>query len=396
LSLTANKKGVVKYGSETAWNAESDPNSPTGFLGGGGGISLFEPEPAFQRAFGINDPQGFRATPDVSLDASDQTPVNFVDNFDIPNGNPATEFAFGTSVAAPMWAGLLAIVNQGRALEGVGPLTNAQEAVYKIPESDFHDVTQGFNFVAVATPGFDETTGIGTPMANLVVHDLINTQTGPVTFAAAAPTVSSAAAVGARGALTAGGAAGTAAVDMVAGASPVASDAARLEARVTTVVTPAVSIAATSAVARAENASIAAPIAHARAVADGAHDNAETAIAPTDARAVSDETALPAAADALPSPTAAPVLDATVNLPPVTSATGAADALFADYGATPEMDIANPNIESQCSTPPTILAGEQAHPIDLAMMGGLALLLGGSWSANARAERARKYPALRS
>jgi hypothetical protein len=397
LTLQTGRKGAVTYGSETAWNAEPDSNSPTGFLGGGGGTSLFEPEPLFQQGFGINNTGGFRATPDVSLDASDQTPVNFVDTFDFPNANPAQEFAFGTSIAAPMWAGLLAMVDQGRALQGVGPLTNAQEAVYQIPESDFHDVTSGFNFVAVAGPGFDETTGIGTPMANLVVHDLINTNTGPVLFQGPVAASASSATLGGRGAATAGGAAGTDAVDMVAGASPsqAASDAARLEARVITAVTPAVSIAATSAVIRAESAGVAIPSAHANAVVAGAHDNAETAITSADARAVSDETPPPAAADDLPSPPAAPVLDPTGNPPPATPATSASDALFADYGSTAGTDISNPNAESQPSTPPTILAGEQTHAIDLALMGGLALLPGGSWSANARAKQARKYPALR-
>jgi hypothetical protein len=145
---------------------------------------------------------------------------------------------------------------------------------------------------------------------------------------------------------------------------------------------------------------VAAPSAHAKAVAGGGHDNAETTVetttAPTDAKAVPDQTATPAAADDIPSPAAAPVLDATGTPPLVAPATGAADALFADYGSTPAMDLSSPPAESQSSTPPTILAGEQAHLIDLAMMAGLALLPGGSWSANARAEEARKYPALRS
>jgi hypothetical protein len=396
LSLQTDKKGNVVYGSETAWNPEPDANSPSGFLGGGGGTSFFEPEPTFQQAAGINNTGGFRATPDVSMDSSDQTPVNFVDTFDLPNDNPAQEHAFGTSIAAPMWAGLLAITDQGRALQGVGPLANAQEAVYQIPESDFHDVTSGHTLVSTAGPGYDEATGLGTPIANLVVHDLINARTGPVTFTAPASTTTSGG--GGHGASKAGGSAGTEAVDMSADASPSldAADAARLEAQVTTVISPAVSIAATTAVARAESAAVAAPSAHARAVADGAHDNADTAIAPTDAKAVPDATATPAGANDLQTLAAAPVLEATANPLPATPATGASDAVFADYGSTSAMDLSSPPGESQPSTPPTILTGEQAHPIDLAMMAGLALLFGGSWSANARTKEARKYPALRS
>jgi hypothetical protein len=328
------------------------------------------------------------------MDSSDQTPVNFVDTFDFPNANPAQEFAFGTSIAAPMWSGLLAITNQGRALQGVGPLANAQEAVYQIASTDFHDVTSGSNLVASAGPGYDEVTGLGSPISDLVVHDLINARTGPVTFTAPVSTTTSG---GGHGASKGGGSAGTDAMDMAADASPslAASDATGLEARTIAVVTPAVSIAATSALARAESAAVAAPSARSTAVADGGHDNAETTTAPTDAKAASNETATPTAADDLQTPAAAPVLDATGNPLPATPVTVASDAVFADYGSSPAMDLSSPTGESQPSTPPTILAGEQAHPIDLAMMAGLALLFGGSWSANVRTKEARKYPALR-
>ena len=94
----------------------------------------------------------------------------------------------GTSLSAPLWAGLLTDVNQGRALLGEGVLANAQEAVYQVPASDFHDITSGHNSVATAGPGYDEVTGIGTPIANKLVAALVNTTTGPVVVPGAVTT----------------------------------------------------------------------------------------------------------------------------------------------------------------------------------------------------------------
>ena len=52
--------GDGSYGGETGWGDAS------GSVGSGGGLSLYEPEPAYQR--GVQS-TGRRSTPDVSLDA---------------------------------------------------------------------------------------------------------------------------------------------------------------------------------------------------------------------------------------------------------------------------------------------------------------------------------------
>jgi hypothetical protein len=90
----------------------------------------------------------------------------------------------GTSLSAPAWAGLLAIVNQGRAASGKAALnstgpTEAQQALYSLPQSDYNSITGGNNGYS-AGAGYNLVTGLGTPVANLLVSDLVAYQ-GPGT-----------------------------------------------------------------------------------------------------------------------------------------------------------------------------------------------------------------------
>jgi hypothetical protein len=83
----------------------------------------------------------------------------------------------GTSLGSPCWAGLIAIANQGRVALGGSPFNSPDDpmqtlqALYSLPPSDFHDITSGYNgFLAGA--GYDEITGRGSPIANLLIPDL--------------------------------------------------------------------------------------------------------------------------------------------------------------------------------------------------------------------------------
>jgi subtilisin-like proprotein convertase family protein len=71
---------------------------------------------------------------------------------------------------------LIAVVNQGRALANLPSLdgpTQTLPAIYALPQSDFHDITSGSNGDGQsAGPGYDLVTGIGTPIANLLVPNL--------------------------------------------------------------------------------------------------------------------------------------------------------------------------------------------------------------------------------
>ena len=147
--------------------------SETGWSDGGGGISTFYPEPAFQQNDGFNS-GGFRTVPDVSADADPATGVSVYDPSDFGTGNFVD--VGGTSLSSPLWAGLIAIADQGRVLGGEAPLsgpTQTLPALYDIPKTDFHDITVGNNFYP-AGPGYDLVTGIGSPIASKLIPDLVD------------------------------------------------------------------------------------------------------------------------------------------------------------------------------------------------------------------------------
>src|SRR5271167_4302867 len=75
-SLILNEDG--SYNSETGWGYQSA--SLGAFIGSGGGISLYEPEPAFQQ--GVQSTGG-RTTPDVSLVADPDTGAWIADPYNL-------------------------------------------------------------------------------------------------------------------------------------------------------------------------------------------------------------------------------------------------------------------------------------------------------------------------
>jgi hypothetical protein len=144
---------------------------------------------AAQQAVGLN--YGIRTTPDVAFNADPNSGVAVYDS--LGYGGQTGWFQLGgTSAAAPAWAGLVAIANQGLATGSKGPLsgTQAQTDLYSLPSSDFHDIATGNNGYA-ATPGYDLVTGLGSPQANLVIAGVLKANgvsEGPVTAQATAST----------------------------------------------------------------------------------------------------------------------------------------------------------------------------------------------------------------
>ncbi len=159
--LTVNSAG--NYVSEVAWN------------GSGGGISTTEAQPNYQRGV-VTQTSAHRAVPDVSYDASSASAYAIYDSY----GYRGWLQAYGTSAGAPQWAALVAIADQGRALNGEGSLDGGSQtlpAIYRLPQSDFHDVTSGSNGTYSAGPGYDLVTGRGSPIANLIVAGLVGQST---------------------------------------------------------------------------------------------------------------------------------------------------------------------------------------------------------------------------
>jgi kumamolisin len=131
---------------ETVW---SDPNGGAT----GGGFSDVFGLPSWQA--GIPTPSGksARGLPDVAGDADPATGYRIeVDGQETVVG--------GTSAVAPLWAGLVALMNQ----QQKSPVGFLNPRIYAPPKSQsFHDITQGSNGNFTAGPGWDACTGLGSP-----------------------------------------------------------------------------------------------------------------------------------------------------------------------------------------------------------------------------------------
>jgi subtilase family serine protease len=93
-----------------------------------------------------------RGVPDVSLDADPNSGYDVV-----VNGTVQT--IGGTSASAPSWQGIWARAQGAHS----GSLGFAGPVLYStVPRSAYHDIILGFNGFP-ATPGYDLTTGLGTP-----------------------------------------------------------------------------------------------------------------------------------------------------------------------------------------------------------------------------------------
>ena len=89
----------------------------------------------------------------------------------------------GTSLAAPMFAGLVALADQGRGPGNALDSNQTLTALYNLPSSDFHEVTQDNGTTG---PGYLPETGLGSPVANLLVQNL--SSVAPTITAPAPPT----------------------------------------------------------------------------------------------------------------------------------------------------------------------------------------------------------------
>lgn len=202
-SLTLGKGGVAV---ESAWGRS------------GGGVSAFEARPSYQAGV-VMQTTTKRANPDVALVSDPATGLAVCDSK--ANGVKTPWRAYGgTSIAAPQWAGIAAIVAQGRALRGAAPLDGRKEllpALYSLPAADFRDIVSGSSNGTprlAAGPGYDLVTGRGSPVADALVRDLVawGSAAGPSSPAApgapAAPTSLAVAVTSSTATLTWGGVAG--------------------------------------------------------------------------------------------------------------------------------------------------------------------------------------------
>ncbi len=161
---------VAVGGTSLTLNPDNSYASESGWSDGGGGTSQYEPQPSYQA--GLSYPG--RSIPDVSIDADPETGVAVYDTYDNGTSTPWVQVG-GTSLACPLWAGIIATVDQERVAVGAGILDGATQTLpmlYSLPSTDFHDITTGNNGLP-AGPGYDQVTGIGSPIVPSIVQGML-------------------------------------------------------------------------------------------------------------------------------------------------------------------------------------------------------------------------------
>jgi hypothetical protein len=175
---------VVAVGGTTLTLSGNNYVSETGWSDGGGGQSSYQSEPTYQ--LGVQT-STMRQIPDVSFDADPASGVAVYDSYDEGSSDPWVQVG-GTSVSSPCWAGLVAIGDQFRTSVGLGTMdgpTQTLPLLYAMKAGDFHDITSGSNGGFSAHAGYDEVTGIGTPVANNLLPDFVPVSSiGTVVFSA--------------------------------------------------------------------------------------------------------------------------------------------------------------------------------------------------------------------
>jgi kumamolisin len=167
-----------------AWQSE------TAWADSGGGVS---PDkiliPSWQKLSGVINSSNkgsmtYRNGPDVSANSdftfyvcADQTTCT-------------ANYYGGTSFAAPMWAGYMALVNEKAAANGHATLGFINPAIYSYGTASgyFHDITSGTSGSYSAVSGYDLVTGWGSPNGTGLIDALAGMSTSPDFTISASPT----------------------------------------------------------------------------------------------------------------------------------------------------------------------------------------------------------------
>jgi kumamolisin len=156
------------------WQSEVVWNDGRGRGATGGGISDVFPLPTWQANANVpksvNGHHVGRGVPDIAGDADPQSGYQvYVDGQSLVFG--------GTSAVAPLWAGLVALLNQKRG-QPIGFLNALLYQNYQnlTQAHAFHDITSGNNGSYKAGSGWDACTGLGTPDGKMLIDALITLQ----------------------------------------------------------------------------------------------------------------------------------------------------------------------------------------------------------------------------
>lgn len=187
--LTGNPYATIVGGTVLTMNGAGEAwQSETTWSGSGGGISAYG-IPDWQEGVANSQNQGsaiYRNYPDVSMPA--------VNIFTVYENGAIIGGTAGTSVASPLWAGFMALLNQQAASEGNPAVGFINPAIYGIGNGPaaayakcFHDINTGDTINShnpakyYAVPGYDLCTGWGTPTGSNTIYALAGVGTNDFT-----------------------------------------------------------------------------------------------------------------------------------------------------------------------------------------------------------------------
>ena len=191
-----NKDSLLSYVPEVVWNESSTSD---GIVTSGGGASTLFQRPSWQTGVPGIPAGSFRLVPDIAIQSSTANPGYIICSDDptltgaqsdctgisLQTSNGVYAIAGGTSFAAPIFAGSLALLNEYEHSHGLGNINPVLYSLASKPSiylSAFHDITTGTsacvsgdgacstagqsNFAAAS--GYDQATGLGSvDFANL-------------------------------------------------------------------------------------------------------------------------------------------------------------------------------------------------------------------------------------
>jgi len=206
---------ALSYIPEVAWNDTAADLATSGgtISASGGGASIFFAKPAWQTGAGV-PADGKRDVPDLSIAASPNHDGYLVCSEDGSNGaiQASCTSGFrtgsggtftvvgGTSVGAPTFSAILALINQSLGSTGLGNVNPSLYSFAASTPSAFHDVTSGNNMVPctsgtlncpagttqigfTAGTGYDQVTGLGSVDADKLATAWLATETPMFTLA---------------------------------------------------------------------------------------------------------------------------------------------------------------------------------------------------------------------
>ncbi len=193
-----NISSLLSYVPEVVWNEDAPPTATAAgdIAAGGGGTSVVFARPSWQTGVPGIPAGAYRLVPDIALQASTGTPGYLYcssdpTSFGTGSGQVAScnngfrdsstsllTVAGGTSFTAPIFAGMVAILNQATHATGQGNINVTLYGLASNPTtyaSAFHDITSGTNACTAgatfcsaagaseyaAGTGYDEATGLG-------------------------------------------------------------------------------------------------------------------------------------------------------------------------------------------------------------------------------------------